>query len=79
MIERAEVEELLAMLEKVHKPNKGIIAELCRTWLAVEAAPEARISGEMELYALEPSDGDSYVAIGKLNGKRVRLVVAGEG
>ena len=77
-IDRAEVEELLAVLEKVRKPNNGTLAKLCRLALEVMDAPVARINGELELYALEPSDGDSYVAIGKMEGQRVRLVRVGE-
>lgn len=33
-ITREDVEALLAVTEQVHKPNHGLIAELCRHWLA---------------------------------------------
>lgn len=77
MIDRIVVERLLQACDQrtdIKVPVGPMLAELCRTWLAAQDAPVAIITGELELYALEPSDGDAYVAIGKLEGQRVRLV-----
>lgn len=73
MIDRAEVESLLATVEQIHKPNKGVIAELCRVYLACLDAPVA-VAGE--------SAGRFYYAGGSEpieHGKRVRLVTDAEG
>ena len=80
-IDRAEVEGMLAECADYDAVavDSPLLADLCRLALEVMDAPVARINGELELYALEPSDGDSYVAIGKLEGQRVRLVRVGDG
>ena len=67
VVTRAEVEALLALVEQVHSPNNGTIAQLCRTWLAVDAAPVVDIFKYRGSIVIEPDD-DSVV------GKRVRLV-----
>lgn len=76
MIERAEVERLLEvasdpLFTSAIKVPAKIAAELCRTWLAVEAAPEGVVEEEMS--------GLVIYASPLPKGKRVRLVVAGEG
>lgn len=76
VVTRAEVEELLALVEQVHSPNNGTIAQLCRTWLAVDSAPTASIwHDEDELPGLDPAEIDDMRRIKALEGKRVRLVV----
>ena len=50
-----------------------IRAELMR----VLDAPLAMVEASDDYYAVLPTDGDSYIAIGKLSGKRVRLVREG--
>lgn len=67
MIDRAEVESLLACMEQIHKPNHGVIAELCRVYLAYLDAP-AVVVGETGMVFAGPR---SY-------GKRVRLVTDAE-
>lgn len=74
------------MLEKVHRPNKGILAELCRTWLAVDAAPVVDFWLGYDEYGITFNGDESEelaaatsFSYGLLPNKRVRLVVAGEG
>lgn len=74
MIERKEVEALLAYVEmrmasdKVELPpsvSDGTLAALCRAWLALEDAPV------VEVRDASFSDGHR---VGKLIGQRVRIV-----
>lgn len=68
MIERAEVEAMLAVC--VPGSGDAFLAELCRTWLAVDAAPEGVVEEEMS--------GLVIYASPLPKGQRVRLVRVGE-
>ena len=92
-IERGEVERLLGWAsigEIAIQPyghvarmaDSEVIAELCRTWLAVQGAPVAEIdsSGEVVTLIAEGSEMDNAITsarIDTLHGKRVRLVPVG--
>lgn len=67
-IDRADVELLLATLEQVHKPNRGLMAELCRTWLAVQDAPVVKVPKAKVGYLLHLPLSHDFA------GKRVRLL-----
>jgi len=67
MTNRKEVETLLAEVNAYTGRKSGLIAELCRTWLAVDAAPVVDIFKYRGSIVIEPDD-DSVV------GKTVRLV-----
>jgi len=77
-IDRAEVEELLAVLEKFRKPNNGTLAKLCRLALEVMDAPEAIMDTRDALGICAPTEED-FPALYALQGQRVRLVRVGEG
>lgn len=77
MIDRREVEALLAMLEQVHKPNNGTLAELCRSYLAVLDAPVVQIGGADGLSAFLSQPGKQ--SLPNMQGQRVRLVRVQEG
>lgn len=47
MTERAEVEALLAEVNVYTGRKSGLIAELCRTWLAVQNAPVTPVSEQV--------------------------------
>lgn len=50
---------------------------LCALLDAAESvldAPLAMVEASADYYAVLPTDGDAYIAIGRLGGKRVRLV-----
>lgn len=83
MVERKEVEALLAACEMIreheldpvnHSPIVPApeLAALCRAWLAVQEAP-VRMVGDGISY------GVSAAGTGIKNGTRVRLVPVGEG
>lgn len=81
MLDREEVEAMLAETRVYTGRKAGIIAELCRTWLAVQDAPLARVyvigTGEGEdLLTLEPRDRQDRAAICRLH-QSVRLVREG--
>ena len=46
---------------------------------AVDRAPMARVEAQAEFFEIAPTDGDSYIAISRLDGRRVRLVPVEEG
>lgn len=70
MVERAEVEELLAKLT----PREELLCELCRTWLAVADAPEGKVTSFDCAGAWMVDKDDRRGIYAKLRGQRVRLV-----
>lgn len=69
MVERQEVEALLAEAERGERPitDSRTMAALCRAWLAVQDAPQ-RMVGDGISY------GVSVAGTGIANGQRVRIV-----
>jgi len=58
-----------------HEALQVLIAELARRDAAISAGPRAIVSDEGDHIELTPCDGESFVALPKLHGKRVALVV----
>lgn len=77
-IDRAEVEELLAVLEKVRKPNNGTLAKLCRLALEVMDAPVCEIHDGYTVSADPEFGSPDEAAMRSMHGQRVRLVRVGE-
>lgn len=76
MVKREDVEALLATCEQIHKPNNGVIAECCRAWLALDAAPV------FDIHLVHDSSGRCIAANFATRsdpGQRVRLVATSGG
>lgn len=74
-IERGEVEDMLSACERDRigpHPGNETLAELCRTWLAVQDAPVVQIGGADGLSAFLACPGK--VSLPSMQGQRVRLV-----
>ena len=58
-----------------HAALQVLVAELARRNAAFPAGPRAIVTDEGDHIELTPCDGESFVALPKLHGKRVALVV----
>ena len=76
MVKREDVVALLATCEQIHKPNYGVIAECCRAWLTLDAAPVGHVVGQSGPDISSASTG-AIVQMddpASVKGQRVRLV-----
>lgn len=82
MVERQEVEALLALVEaekgrwSPHVPAPTLAA-LCRAWLALDAGAPAIMDRREALSVCAPTE-DDFPALYALQGQRVRIVKEGE-
>lgn len=88
MVERKEVEALLAMAQSVAPADAvfgeerigvegSTLAALCRAWLALDAGAPAIMDTREALSVCAPTEDDSP-ALYALQGQRVRIVKEGE-